>query len=529
MKALTLPLLFLSLNLSLIAQTYDAQSAKFSRMLGLIDTYYVDTVDKPKLVEEAIVAMLQKLDPHSVYISKDEVAAMNEPLQGNFEGVGIQFNITNDTLMVVQTIAGGPSEKLGIRAGDRIVIIDKDTVAGVGLQNSQVVKKLRGAKGTKVTVFIVRQGEKQLLEFEIIRDKIPIYSLDAAYIIADQTAYIKLNRFAATTMDEFRKAVDSLKRTGFENLILDLRGNGGGYLNTAFELADEFLESGRLVVYTEGVHQSKKVYEASSSGNFDKGRVIVLVDEGSASASEIVSGAIQDWDRGLVIGRKTFGKGLVQQPFNLTDGSMVRLTVARYYTPSGRCIQKNYEDGLEDYAADIVKRYNNGELTNADSIHFPDSLKYKTLVNKRTVYGGGGIMPDVFVPLDTTIYTDYYKAMSRKGIIYQYVVEYIDAHRTELSQKYPDFNTFNQNFVVDTSMYQAIKNRAEAKKITPKDEAEFENTKSEMSLLIKSLLARDLWNTNEFYMVLNSADETLKQAVQIVTDKKAYQNRLNSK
>ena len=507
------------------AQNFDEQAYKFTRMLGLIDNFYVDTVDKPQLVEKAIVGMLKELDPHSVYISQDEVKKMNEPLQGSFDGIGVQFNILNDTLMVVSPIAGGPSEKLGIRAGDRIVIIDGDTVAGVGLQNSTVVKKLRGKKGTKVVVDIVRQGEKELLQFEIIRDKIPIYSLDAAYMVNKNTGYVKLNRFAATSMVEFHKAIDSLKQNGFENLILDLRGNGGGYLKTAIDLADEFLEAGQMVVYTEGKHQPRQEYRATDKGSFSEGRVVVMVDEGSASASEIVSGAIQDWDRGLIIGRRSFGKGLVQRPFNLPDGSMVRLTVAHYYTPAGRCIQKSYTKGAEDYAEDLLHRYNNGELYNADSIHFPDSLRYETLNKKRTVYGGGGIMPDIFIPLDTTRFTKYYSKMSRKGILYQYVVAYMDKHRDELKVKYPEFQTFKSKFKVSEEMFAEIRKATEAKKIEPKDEEEYKETKADIELLIRALLARDIWNTSEFYEIINETDKGLKEAISIISSKKEYQKR----
>ena len=506
------------------AQNFDAEAYKFTRMLGLIDNFYVDTVNKKSLVEDAIVAMLKDLDPHSVYISAEEVKRMNEPLQGSFDGIGVQFNILNDTLMVVSPIAGGPSEKLGIRSGDRIVIIDTDTVAGVGLQNSTVIKKLRGKKGTKVVVQIVRQGEKGLLQFDIIRDKIPIYSLDAAYMITKNTGYVKLNRFAATSMQEFHKAVDSLKQSGFENLILDLRGNGGGYLKTAIALADEFLDEGQMVVYTEGTHQPRQSYRATNKGSFSKGRIIVMVDEGSASASEIVTGAIQDWDRGIVVGRRSFGKGLVQRPFNLPDGSMVRLTVAHYYTPAGRCIQKSYTKGAEDYAEDLLHRYNNGELMNADSIHFPDSLKYETLIKKRTVYGGGGIMPDVFIPLDTTQkVTDYYLKMRRKGVVYQFLVEYMDKNREELKQKYPDFKKFKSDFKVDDEMYTAIKIASKKKEIEPKDSTDYENSKKDIDLIVRALLARDIWDTSEFYEIINETDEGLKNAIEIISDKKKYE------
>ncbi|RLD55484.1 MAG: peptidase S41, partial [Bacteroidetes bacterium] len=350
-----------------------------------------------------------------------------------------------------------------------------------------------------------------------------------AYMVTKNTGYVKLNRFAATSMTEFHKAVDSLKQNGFENLILDLRGNGGGYLKTAISLADEFLEAGQMVVYTEGTHQPRESYRATDKGSFSTGRVIVMVDEGSASASEIVSGAIQDWDRGIIVGRRSFGKGLVQRPFNLPDGSMVRLTVAHYYTPAGRCIQKSYTKGAEDYAEDLLHRYNNGELMNADSIHFPDSLKYETLTKKRTVYGGGGIMPDVFIPLDTTKkFTEYYRKMSRKGIIYQYLVAYMDKNREEIKQKFPDFTTFKTDFKVDDKMFAGIKAASEKKEIEPKDSTEYEDSKNDIELLVRALLARDIWNTSEFYEVINEKDEGLKTAVEIISDKKKYQKHFKN-
>jgi len=508
------------------AQSFDEQAYKLNRMLNLIKTFYVDTVDEPKLVEEAITAMLKKLDPHSIYISKKEVQRMNEPLQGGFDGIGVQFNIFKDTLMVVGVIAGGPSEKLGIKAGDRIIIIDGDTVAGIGLQNSTVIKKLRGKKGTKVVVDILRRGVKKLLRFDITRDKIPIYSLDAAYMVDKKTAYIKLNRFAATSMKEFYKATDSLKRKGLKNIILDLRGNGGGYLRTAINLADEFLEKGEMVVYTEGTHQARQDYKATARGDFEKGRLVILVDEGSASASEIVSGAIQDHDRGVIIGRRTFSKGLVQRPFNLPDGSMVRLTVAHYYTPSGRCIQKPYNKGIKEYSRDVWNRYKNGELTNKDSIHFDEKLKYKTLKSKRTVYGGGGIMPDIFIPLDTTRLTDYYTKLRRKGILYQYTLDYIDKKRDSLLKAYPSFAKFKTSFVVTDAMLNTIKKTAEEKKILPKDTAEYQESINEIQLIIKSLIARDLWTTSNFYEIINVDDEVLKKAIEIISDKKKYEKQL---
>ena len=438
-RIIFLLIIFISSN---IYAQLDLPTYKFGRVLSLIDSYYVDTVNTDRLVEDAIIGMLKELDPHSVYISKEEVKRMNEPLQGSFDGVGIQFNILDDTLIVVNPIPGGPSEKLGIKAGDRIVEVDGKNIAGIGLKNSDVIKMLRGEKGTTVNVKIQRRGSENLLDFTITRDKIPIYSLDAAYMVNKEIGYIKLNRFAATSIDEFNKAFSKLKQKGVKKLILDLRGNGGGYLNTAVNLADQFLPDGNMIVYTQGIHAPRYEEHATEKGVWEEGELVVLVDEGSASASEIVSGAIQDWDRGVIIGRRTFGKGLVQRPYILPDNSMIRLTVARYYTPSGRCIQKSYAKGVKDYSNDIINRYNHGELTNADSIHFPDSLKYKTLKLKRTVYGGGGIMPDIFVPLDTTKLPELYAGLIRKGIIYQFTVSYMDTHRDELKAKYKSFNTF---------------------------------------------------------------------------------------
>jgi len=523
-------ILFLSIALlsaSTKAQTFDEQAYKITRMLGLIKNFYVDTVNEPALVEDAIVAMLKKLDPHSIYISKEEVQRMNEPLQGGFDGIGIQFNIFRDTLMVVNVIAGGPSEKLGIKAGDRIIIIDNDTVAGIGLQNSTVIKRLRGKKGTHVIVKILRRGVKNLLEFDITRDKIPIYSLDAAYMLNKNTGYFKLNRFAATSMKEFYAATDSLEKKGLKNIILDLRGNGGGYLRTAINLADEFLGKGEMIVYTEGVHQARQNYKATAKGDFEKGRLVILVDEGSASASEIVSGAIQDHDRGVIIGRRTFSKGLVQRPFNLPDGSMVRLTVAHYYTPSGRCIQKPYNKGAKAYAEDVWHRYKNGELTNKDSIHFNEKLKYHTLKYKRTVYGGGGIMPDIFIPLDTNNrLTDYYTQLRRKGILYQYTLNYIDKKRDSLKMVYPYFDKFKKNFVVSDNMLNVIKKEAAAKKIIPKDTAEYQKSISDIQLIIKSLIARDLWSTSNFYEIINKDDKVLKKALEVISNKKEYENHI---
>lgn len=515
------------------SQLFNDEVYKFSKALGYIENYYVDTVNKSELVEDAIVEILKQLDPHSVYMDKKEVEKSNESLQGSFEGIGIQFNILNDTLMVVSPVSGGPSEKVGIMAGDRIIKIDSINVAGVGLTNEQVFEKLRGKKGTKVTVAIKRKGENNLIDFEIIRDKIPQYSVDAAYIVSkkDKVGYIKINRFAATTMDEFREAALKIKKEGAEHLILDLSDNGGGYLNMAQDLADEFLDAGKLVVYTEGIHSPKQEALATTVGNFEKGKVVIMIDEGSASASEIVSGAVQDWDRGVLVGRRSFGKGLVQRNLNLPDGSMLRLTIARYYTPTGRLIQKSYDEGNEEYEKDLVNRYNKGELSNADSIHFPDSLKYYTLKNKRVVYGGGGIMPDFFVPIDTTGYSDYYRDLIRKGIINRFVLRYLDDNRGTLeanfksSKKGHNFEKYLNEFQIDDNFLKELIAFAEKEKL-PFNETDFNKSKEVIRINLKALIARDVWGSSESFQLFNLLDPIYKEAVSVMLDDSRYQAKL---
>ncbi|MGD9993361.1 MAG: S41 family peptidase [Salinivirgaceae bacterium] len=529
----TLLLLF-TFQISSFGQLFNDEVYKFSKVLGFIEAFYVDSVNKEKLVETAVVEMLKELDPHSVYISKEEVQRMNEPLQGSFDGIGIQFNILYDTLMVVSPISGGPSEKVGILAGDRIVSIDGENVAGVKITNEMVFDRLRGKKGTKVVVAIKRRGEKDLLDFEIIRDKIPIYSLDAAYMVSkkDKVGYIKLNRFAATTMQEYREAVAKLRKEGAEHLILDLTDNGGGYLNMAEELADEFLKSGQLIVYTEGLKSERSETKATKTGSFETGKVVIMIDEGSASASEIVAGAVQDWDRGVLVGRRSFGKGLVQRPLALPDGSMMRLTIARYYTPTGRLIQKSYEKGTDNYHHDLINRYNHGELSNADSIQFPESLKYATLEKKRVVYGGGGIMPDIFVPIDTVAYSDYYRDLIRKGIINRYILNYMDKNRAELERKYKNhkkhgtFAYFIENFEVDDAFLKDFIAFAENEKL-PFDEEGYTKSYASLKANLKALIARDIWGTSEFYEVVNVLDHIYNEAVKVMLDDKTYQSKLN--
>ena len=480
-----------------------------------IANLYVDEVDEDKIVEASIKAMLKELDPHSTYLTAKEVEKMNEPLQGNFEGIGVHFNMADDTLFVIQTVSNGPSEKVGILAGDRIVTVNDTAIAGVKMSQEEIMRRLRGAKGTKVNLMIVRRGVKEQLPFTVTRDKIPVYSLDASYMVNEKIGYVKINRFGATTHEEFIEAFNNLQKQGMKDLILDLQGNGGGYLNIAIDIANEFLNKEELIVYTEGRRTPRNVFMAKGNGKFQKGRLVILVDEFSASASEIVSGAVQDWDRGLVVGRRTFGKGLVQRPFDLPDGSMIRLTVARYYTPAGRCIQKSYED-IEQYNDDLIDRYNRGEMMSADSIHFPDSLKTQTLKLGRTVYGGGGIMPDYFVPVDTTLYTQYHRDLSNKGVMLKVHYQLMDAHRSEWKQSYPDYPTFSQQFDVSDEMMQQLIDEGKKAGIEYKEE-QYLKSAPLMKLQLKALIARDLWDMNEYYHTINAVDESVRKAVELLT------------
>ena len=494
---------------------------KFGRLLRLVDGYYVDSANVEELTEKAIVHLLSELDPHSVYISKEEVKKMNEPLKGNFEGIGISFNIFKDSLLVTTTIPGGPSEKVGLRAGDRIVEVDGKNIAGIELKNSDVFDLLRGDKGTKVAIKVLRKNFGDLLDFTIVRDKIPINSLDASFMLNESTGYIKLNKFSATTTDEFVTAINQLKREDLKNLVLDLLGNGGGYLNSAIQISDQFLKDDELVVYTNSVNETKRDYKATARGTFETGNLVVLVDESSASASEIVSGAVQDWDRGIIIGRRSFGKGLVQKPYFLTDGSLVRLTTAHYYTPSGRCIQKTYENGVEEYRMDFQNRLSHGEMFNADSIAFADSLQYKTINNGRTVFGGGGIMPDIFIPMDTSSHYQYYNRLRRNNIVYNFVLDFVDSNREKLKKKFTQFDEFNKNFEVTSEMINQIVANGEKEKIE-KDEESLAFTKKSMIREIKALIARDLYSRNDFYKIFYQDDEAILKALEVIENQEEY-------
>jgi carboxyl-terminal processing protease len=511
-----------------VAQTLNEGTFKVGRTLGLIDQFYVDSVNLNDLTEKAIIDLLKELDPHSTYISAKDVDEMNEPLQGNFDGIGIQFNLLRDTIIVIEPMSGGPSEKVGLHAGDRIVTINDEKVTGVKMTTSGVRSRLMGPKGTKVNLKIFRKGEKALLDFTIIRDKIPIYSVDAAYLLDNETGYIKLNKFALTTDKEFETAVAPLKAKGMKNIVIDLRSNGGGIMTAATDLADHFFTDQKLLVYMSGRKTPRRDFKSSGGGDLSSARIVILTDEGSASASEIFTGAIQDWDRGVVMGRRSFGKGLVQNRFYLTDGSMISLTVARYYTPTGRSIQSPYNEGYDAYMRSFLRRFSDGEMVSADSIHFPDSLKYTTLINKRTVYGGGGIMPDVFVPVDTTFYTDYYRALVRKAVFNTFVLEFADRNRDRIKNSYTSFEDFRSRFSFSNEEIQAFKKKGEDAGVKF-DEKQYRISEEEVLLVLKALVANNFWQSNEYFRIINGNDRLIEQARKLVSDKTAYDRILASK
>jgi carboxyl-terminal processing protease len=498
----------------------DSPSSKLKMAESAITNLYVDTVNEKKLVEDAIRGMLKELDPHSTYATAEEVKSMNEPLQGNFEGIGVQFNMVEDTLLVIQPVVNGPSEKVGIIAGDRIVTVNDTSIAGVKMSRTDIMKRLRGPKGTKVNLGIVRRGVKDMLHFVVRRDKIPLHTINAAYMIRPGIGYIRIESFGSTTYKEFMEKAQMLKEQGMKDLVLDLQDNGGGYLQAAVDLADEFLEKGDLIVYTEGRTVRRMGYNAHGGGIMSEGRVVVLVNELTASAAEIVSGAIQDHDRGIIVGRRTFGKGLVQRPIEFNDGSMIRLTVAHYYTPSGRCIQKPYKKGdQEEYAQDFENRLKHGELTNRDSIHFNDSLRYYTLRKHRLVYGGGAIMPDEFVPLDTLQYTRFHRSLAAKSIVVNASLKYIDKERKSLKNRYSTFEQFAQSYEVPQSLIDGIVEEGKKQDIKPKDDDELQRSIVSLRHQLKALVARDLWDMNEYFRVFNEHSDIVKEGLRQLTMK----------
>jgi len=482
----------------------------------MTSVYYVDSVDMNKLTESAINGMLDKLDPHSSYTNAEETRKFQEPLQGSFEGIGVQFNMLEDTLLVIQPVAKGPSEKVGIMAGDRIITVDDTTIAGVKMSREDIMHRLRGPKGTKVKLGILRQGTDGLNYFTVTRGTIPVNTLDAAYMVTPTIGLIRFTSFGMTTHSEVMRAIEKLKAQGMKDLIIDLQQNGGGILDVAAEISSEFLPKGDTIVYTEGRSVPAHMFTSKGNGGFQEGKVAVLIDEYSASAAEILTGAIQDNDRGVVLGRRSFGKGLVQRPIELPDGSMIRLTIARYYTPSGRCIQKPYTKGeKQEYSMDAINRYNNGELTNADSIHFPDSLRYTTRKG-RIVYGGGGIMPDYFVPLDTTRYTKLYRQLSVKSIILNANLRYLDKNRKKLTNQWPDFDSFRAAYQVPDEVIEHLLEEGEKQKITASSDEEKSQTIEQLKRTLKALVARDLWDMSEYFAIVYEDDPLVLKAIEML-------------
>ena len=488
---------------------------------NIITNFYVDDADNDKVTEEGIKAMLKTLDPHSTYTDPKETKSLLEQMEGSFGGIGIQFNIVSDTLYVIQTTNNGPSERAGILPGDKIVAVNDTVIAGVKMERSDIMSRLRGEKGTTVNVEVVRRGIDRKLHFSLVRDDISTETVDVAYMIDKKNAYMRITSFGAKTHQEFVTKLDSLKKCGMKNLVLDLCGNGGGYLTAAVGILGELIDEEQLVVYTEGKKNPRYDYFSKGSGTFRKGNLVVLVDETSASASEILAGAVQDWDRGLIVGRRTFGKGLVQRPFQLPDGSMIRLTIARYYTPTGRCIQKPYDNDSVKYEDDLMRRYNSGEMTSADSIHFPDSLKTYTLRLQRPVYGGGGIMPDYFVPVDTARYTKYHRALAAKGCVIQASLHYIDENRERLLAEYPTIDEFEKRFEVDEAFVEMLRQQGvrDSVKIEGGEE-EFQRSLPELKLQLKQLVARDLWDMSDFMKLYNKNSDVFKKAYELVKEKK---------
>ncbi len=489
--------------------------AKFRQVLTLVHNDYVDDVDTEKLVETAIVEMLSELDPHSIYLPAEDSEISKSQLQGNFEGIGVEFNIFKDTIYVVSPISGGPSESLGIMPGDKIVTVDDELVAGVAITSRGVIDRLRGERGSKVKVEIKRKGEEKLLEYVITRDVIPQYSVDVSYMVNDEVGYIKVSRFAATTYMEFKEALGSLQSQGMRKLILDLTGNPGGRMNVAINMVDEFLMGNQMIVYTKGKSAlNNDEYYSNEKGDFETGTVIVLIDEGSASASEIVSGALQDHDRALIVGRRSYGKGLVQLPMDLNDGSSMILTIARYYTPSGRSIQKPYGEDSDAYLMEYYNRFSNGEIYSQDSIKLNDSLVYKT-DNGRLVYGGGGIMPDYFVPLDTTGNSSYIRRLFNSNSIAEFSLNYVDSHRAELEKM--SLKEYLDGFEITPSIIEELKKVGEANDV-PFEEKDFNKSQKLLKIYTKAFIARHIWKNDGFFPIYNEQNEIFQKALTLVDE-----------
>ena len=494
----------------------------YEKGLQLFDLIYPDTISNSVITEYGIRYMLEQLDPHSTYISLKDLHDMNAPLKGSFTGVGIRFQIFKDTVLIVQAIPGGPSEKVGLMAGDKIIKIEEETVAGIGIKNSGVRDRLLGDKGTKVSVGVKRGNSNEIIDFEITRDKIPIYSVDASYMANENTGYIKLNNFSSTSISEIRKAVFSLKNKGMKNLILDLQNNGGGYLKTAVELADEMMPGNRKIVSTKGRKFPEKIYGGNNKGLLENGKIIILVNESSASASEIVSGAIQDWDRGLIVGRRTFGKGLVQKPIQLPDGTQVRITTSKYYTPSGRCIQKSYSSGSMAYRKEKYSRYKSGESFNKDSIKNNENEVYSTLLKSRKVYGGGGIVPDFFVPLDTNGTSAYFSKLIRKGIFNQFSLYYVNKNRNNLEKKYSNFEKYKSSFNIKNPLQELIEFAKDEG--IDFNEKQYNESKKTIETRLKANIAQDLFDYKKFYEIINELNVTLQKSLEIINNNQAFSN-----
>ena len=518
----------LALSFTLSAQRSMPQALqKLMNAEYAITSLYVDSVNEDKLVEEAIKGMLESLDPHSSYTDAKETKELEEPLQGEFSGVGIQFNMNKDTLYVIQTVPGGPSERVGVLAGDRIIYVNDTIIAGVKMKNSDIQKRLRGKKGTNVTIKVKRPGVKELITFRITRDNIPLHSIDAQYMLDERTGYLRISRFGAKTHEEMMDALKELKKQGMTQLIMDLSDNGGGYLNAAIDMCNEFLDRGQLMVYTEGDNSPRNEANANGWGEYQDLHMVVMVNQYSASAAEIFAGAMQDWDRAVIVGRRTFGKGLVQRPFKFEDGSMMRLTVARYYTPSGRCIQKPYSRGdKKAYEKELLERANEGEYYSLDSIQFNDSLRYTTRLNHRIIYGGGGVMPDVYVPIDTSEYSTYYRDLSAKGILNQYVIKYVDKNRKSIAKQYSTLDAFDRGFAVSDEMMRDLIAMGEQDSVKF-DEEKYRTSKLLLKDIVKGLIARDVYGDQSAYnVIINHRNPDLKAAIEVLNDRERFDRLL---